>query len=69
MWQISCHTVQRGLPCCYDNRDGIAYQTENNPDDGLNIPAICPQYTTETEGGIWDLFLQVEFVLQKHFGY
>lgn len=39
-----------GTPC-YDNRDGIAYQTENNPDDGLNIPAICPQYTTETEGG------------------
>lgn len=36
---------------CYDNRDGIAYQTENNPDDGLDIPAICPQYTTETEGG------------------
>lgn len=39
-----------GTPC-YDNRDGIAYQTENYPDDGLNIPAICPQYTTETEGG------------------
>jgi len=39
-----------GIPC-YDNRDGIAYLTENYPDDGLNIPAICPQYTTETEGG------------------
>ena len=39
-----------GVPC-YDNRDGIVYLTENNPDDGLNIPAICPQYTTETEGG------------------
>ncbi len=36
---------------CYDNRDGVQYLTENNPDDGLNIPAICPQYTTETEGG------------------
>jgi len=39
-----------GQPC-YDNRDGIAYLTENNPDDALSIPAICPQYTTETEGG------------------
>jgi hypothetical protein len=39
-----------GKPC-YDNRDGITYMTENNPDDGLDIPAICPQYTTETEGG------------------
>ncbi len=36
---------------CYDNRDGIEYLTENNPDDGLDLPAICPQYTTETEGG------------------
>jgi hypothetical protein len=36
---------------CYDNRDGVQYLTENHPDDGLDIPAICPQYTTETEGG------------------
>ncbi|MBE0642676.1 MAG: hypothetical protein IH600_01190 [Bacteroidetes bacterium] len=36
---------------CYDNRDGITYLDENNPDDGLDLPAICPQYTTETEGG------------------
>ncbi len=36
---------------CYDNRDGVAYLEENHPDDGLDIPAICPQYTTETEGG------------------
>jgi len=36
---------------CFDNRDGIAYRTENHPDDGLDIPAICPHYTTETEGG------------------
>lgn len=36
---------------CYDNRDGIPYRTENNPDDGQNIPAICQHYTTETEGG------------------
>lgn len=39
-----------GKPC-YDNRDGIDYFDEKHPDDGLNIPAICPQYTTETEGG------------------
>ncbi|MBK9270832.1 MAG: SGNH/GDSL hydrolase family protein [Saprospiraceae bacterium] len=36
---------------CYDNRDGIEYLTENHPDDGLALAAICPQYTTETEGG------------------
>jgi hypothetical protein len=36
---------------CYDNRDGVPYLTENNPDDGLSLLAICPQYTTETEGG------------------
>ena len=39
-----------GSPC-FDNRDGVEYLTENYPDDGLDIPAICPQYTTETEGG------------------
>lgn len=39
-----------GTPC-YDNRDGIPYKDEDHPDDGLDIPAICPQYTTETEGG------------------
>jgi len=39
-----------GQPC-YDNRDGIPYKDEDHPDDGLDIPAICPQYTTETEGG------------------
>jgi hypothetical protein len=41
---------------CYDNRDGIPYyvnekQQEDFPDDGMNIPAICPQYTTEAFGG------------------
>lgn len=40
----------RGNPC-FDNRDGVAYLDENHPDDGREIPAICPQYTTETEGG------------------
>lgn len=39
-----------GQPC-FDNRDGIAYKDENHPDDGLSLAAICPQYTTETEGG------------------
>ncbi|MCB2205064.1 hypothetical protein KQI65_09970 [bacterium] len=39
-----------GAPC-FDNRDGVTYLTENHPDDGLDLPAICPQYTTETEGG------------------
>jgi len=40
---------------CYDNRDGVPYSfgnnSENHPDDGFDIPAICPEYTTETEGG------------------
>lgn len=42
---------------CYDNRDGIPYTTpdgnssENYPDDGQNIPAICQEKTTETDGG------------------
>ncbi len=40
---------------CYDNRDGVAYSYgdnyENHPDDSLDIPAICPEYTTEPEGG------------------
>ncbi len=36
---------------CYDNRDGVSYQTENYPDDGVDLEAICPHYTTETEGG------------------
>ena len=40
---------------CYDNRDGVAYSfgnnSENHADDSLDIPAICPEYTTETEGG------------------
>ncbi len=36
---------------CYDNRDGVPYGSENHPDDGLDILAICPHYTTEVEGG------------------
>lgn len=51
---IEAHTDQ-GVPC-YDNRDAIEYcnragNCENHPDDGLDIPAICQDYTTETEGG------------------
>lgn len=40
---------------CYDNRDGVLYdngnRSENHPDDGVQIPAICQHYTTETDGG------------------
>ncbi len=43
-----------GSPC-YDNRDGVPYdngiQSENYPDDGAAIPAICQHYTTEVDGG------------------
>ncbi|MBR9975187.1 MAG: hypothetical protein KFF77_06370 [Bacteroidetes bacterium] len=46
---ILSHDPQ-GNPC-FDNRDGVTYLDENHPDDGRDIPAICPQYTTETEGG------------------
>lgn len=51
---IEAHTDQ-GAPC-FDNRDGIEYCSQNGkcedyPDDGQNIPAICQDYTTETDGG------------------
>jgi hypothetical protein len=46
---ILAHDPQ-GNPC-YDNRDGIPYNGENYPNDGQAIPAICPHYTTEVEGG------------------
>jgi hypothetical protein len=40
---------------CYDDRDGVEFcgsnGCENEPDDGLNIPAICQDYTTEVHGG------------------
>lgn len=40
---------------CYDNRDGVEFcgtnGCENYPDDGLNIPAICQDYTSEIGGG------------------
>jgi hypothetical protein len=40
---------------CFDNRDGVLYDNgnvwENHPDDGLDIPAICQHYTSETDGG------------------
>jgi hypothetical protein len=40
---------------CYDNRDGVPYSngnnSENHPDDGLDLPAICQHYTPETNGG------------------
>jgi hypothetical protein len=45
----------RGNPC-FDNHDGIEYCTmtgscENHPDDDVAYPAICQDYTTETDGG------------------
>jgi hypothetical protein len=51
---ILSHTPA-GAPC-YDNRDGVAYslnerQQEDFPDDGNDIPALCPQYTSEALGG------------------
>jgi hypothetical protein len=45
---------ENGDPC-YDNRDGVQYcsgnSCENHPDDGVEILAICQDYTTETDGG------------------
>lgn len=50
---ILSHDPQ-GNPC-FDNRDGRRYDNgnrfENHPDDGLEIPAICPHYTSEIDGG------------------
>jgi hypothetical protein len=50
---IESHTPT-GEPC-YDNRDGVEYcdvnGCENFPDDGLDLPAICLDYTSELEGG------------------
>jgi len=51
---IESHSDQ-GEPC-FDNRDGIEYcsqqgQCEDHPDDGLDLPAICQDYTTEPDGG------------------
>jgi hypothetical protein len=51
---ILSHT-DLGEPC-YDNRDGVPYcdmhgNCEDFPDDGLDLPAICQDYTTETDGG------------------
>jgi hypothetical protein len=46
---ILSHDPQ-GNPC-FDNRDGVTYRDESYPDDGLDLPAICPHYTTETDGG------------------
>jgi len=40
---------------CYDNRDGVYYSNgnrdENHPNDHIQNLAICPHYTTETDGG------------------
>jgi hypothetical protein len=43
-----------GQPC-YDNRDGVPYSTdnasENYPNDGQQLLALCQHYTRETDGG------------------
>jgi hypothetical protein len=43
-----------GQPC-FDNRDGVPYnqgnRSEDYPDDGVDLLAICQEYTTETDGG------------------
>jgi hypothetical protein len=40
---------------CFDQRDGVEFcgtnGCENDPDDGLNLPAICQDYTSEVGGG------------------
>lgn len=51
---IESHTDE-GTPC-FDNRDGVEYcsqngECENYPDDGLELLAICQDYTTEINGG------------------
>jgi len=50
---ILSHT-QNGAPC-YDNRDGVPYnagnRSENYPNDGINTPAICQNFTREVDGG------------------
>ncbi len=52
---IISHTAESGEPC-FDNRDGVEYcsqngECENHADDGVQIPAICQEYTTELDGG------------------
>ena len=47
----------------FDNRDGIPYtsqtgQMEDYPDDGYDRPAICQDYTTETDGDTWAVYPQ-----------
>ncbi|MFZ0429409.1 MAG: hypothetical protein WAO20_14920 [Acidobacteriota bacterium] len=52
---IQSHDM-KGDPC-FDNRDGVPYTTpsgnksENHPDDGQSLPAICQEDTIETDGG------------------
>lgn len=40
---------------CYDNRDGVPYtgvnDSENYPDDGQDLEAICQHYTVEVNAG------------------
>jgi len=52
---IISHDPVNNQPC-FDNRDGVEYcsqngDCENHPDDGVDTPAICQDYTTEIDGG------------------
>jgi hypothetical protein len=58
MWLFDVAAIESytdtGVPC-YDNRDGISFcgtnGCENLPNDHLNLPAVCQDYTTEWDGG------------------
>jgi hypothetical protein len=64
MWLFDVAAIESytdaGNPC-YDNRDGVLYisrradgteiDRENYPNDNMNLPAICQDYTTEADGG------------------
>jgi hypothetical protein len=64
MWLFDVAAIESytdlGVPC-YDNRDSVNYcslrsdgsviECENLPNDFQNFPAICQDYTTDTDGG------------------
>jgi hypothetical protein len=59
MFVLDVADIESHLPSgqeCYDNRDSVPYckspsDCENYPNDNRNYPAICQDYTTETDGG------------------
>lgn len=58
MWLFDVAAIESytdsGVPC-FDNRDGVSFcgsnGCENLPNDNLNLPALCQDYTTEWDGG------------------